>query len=373
MTRLDEATRRAIGDRIRTAKRVAICGGGTKDSLANHSGDEADCRLEMTEFQGVVEYEPSEYTITVLAGTSVLHLQQTLQNEGQYLPSDPLWADQGATVGGTVASGVSGPRRLRYGGLRDFILGVRFWDGAGTEIRGGGKVVKNSAGFDLPKLFVGSFGRLGALFEVTLKVFPESTAVQTLAFEVESYADLLDSLKRLTKRPFELDALDYIPARDNAGHGILYARLAGEKEAFKGHQDKMVHLLGRLASRDEVTSKDPLYGDLMSVGDEGSEALLVKIPTTLDSLGQLLPWCEARGVSFQVSVAGQQLWLFWPKKEPLTELNRRLQSLDLSAVVVRGMKTDSGSKDFPVMGVIRGEKLGSHIKRTLDPESKFGD
>ena len=197
--------------------------------------------------------------------------------------------------------------------------------------------------------------------------------MQTLAFEVESHADLTESLKRLTMRPFELDALDFIPARGNAGRGILYARLAGEKEAFKGHQDTMANLLGRSSSCDEVTSKDPLYGDLTSVGNEGSEALLVKIPTTLDSLGQLLPWCEAEGLRFQVSVAGQQLWLFWPKNEPLTELNRRLKSLDLSAVVVRGMKTDSGSKGFPVMGVMRGGKLGAHIKRTLDPESKFGD
>src|SRR4029079_6930035 len=98
---------------------------------------------------------------------------------GQYLPFDPKCVEAGATLGGTVASGLSGPGRFRFGGLRDFILGVRFVDGAGRLLRMGGKVVKNAAGFDLPKFFVGSLGRFGVLAEMTFKVFPRPQSART--------------------------------------------------------------------------------------------------------------------------------------------------------------------------------------------------
>ena len=99
--------------------------------------------------RGIVEYEPEEFTFTALAGTPVARDRaRRWREQGQYLPFDPLLAEAGATLGGTVAAGVSGPGRFRYGGVRDFILGVRFVDGLGRLLRMGGKVVKNAAGFD---------------------------------------------------------------------------------------------------------------------------------------------------------------------------------------------------------------------------------
>ena len=109
----------------------------------------------MTGLNGVLEYEPSEFTFTALAGTPVRDIAAILAERGQYLPFDPMLVGAGSTLGGTVASGLSGPGRFRFGGLRDFILGVRFVDGGGRLLRLGGKVVKNSAGFDVPKFFVG--------------------------------------------------------------------------------------------------------------------------------------------------------------------------------------------------------------------------
>ena len=91
-----------------------------------------------------------------------------------------MWLEAGATLGGTVAAGVSGPGRFRFGGVRDFILGVAFSGWAGRLLRMGGKVVKNCAGFDLPKFFVGSLGRFGVLAEVTFKVFPTPASRLTL-------------------------------------------------------------------------------------------------------------------------------------------------------------------------------------------------
>src|SRR5207253_308179 len=138
--------------------------------------------------RGITEYDPSEFTFTAGAGTPVREIVAALAERGQYLPFDPMLADAGATLGGTVAAGLSGPGRFRFGGLRDFILGVQFVDGEGRVLRMGGKVVKNAAGFDLPKFFVGSVGRFGILTELTFKVFPRPVATRTLRLDAKDGA-----------------------------------------------------------------------------------------------------------------------------------------------------------------------------------------
>ena len=106
------------------------------------------------------------------------------------MPCEALFAEAGATLGGTVAAATSGPGRLRFGGVRDFLLGVRFVTGDGRVVFGGGKVVKNAAGFDLPKLMVGGLGRFGVLTELTFKVFPKPEKFASLAIEGELAVDV---------------------------------------------------------------------------------------------------------------------------------------------------------------------------------------
>ncbi len=205
--------------------RAIIVGAGTKPRLAQVSGDFA--RISTAKLRGIVEYEPSEFTFTALAGTPLREISAALAERGQYLPFDPLFAEAGATIGGTVAAGVSGPGRFRFGGLRDFILGVRFVDGEGRLMRMGGKVVKNAAGFDLPKFFVGSLGRFGALAEVTFKVFPRAQAMRTLRLFARDATALTEILTDASNTRWELDALEAAP-----GEGVIYARLAGSAEAL---------------------------------------------------------------------------------------------------------------------------------------------
>ncbi|NJN81466.1 MAG: FAD-binding protein, partial [Caldilineaceae bacterium] len=162
-----------VVEAVRSGLWLHPVGGGSKPALSTPRDRAA---LEMRSLTGILEYDPGEYTITALAGTGLSEVQATLAANGQYLPFDPPLADRGATLGGTVAAGLSGPGRVRYGGVRDFLIGVRFVDGRGRLVRGGGKVVKNAAGFDLPKLFVGSLGTLGLLVETTFKVFPQPRA-----------------------------------------------------------------------------------------------------------------------------------------------------------------------------------------------------
>ena len=107
-----------------------------------------------------------------------------------------------------MAAGVSGSGRLRYGGIRDFVLGVRFLDGDGTLVHGGGKVVKNAAGFDLPKMMVGSLGSLGVMVEATLKVFPRAEETATGVVDFTRIDDAVAAMRRVLRGPSEADALD---------------------------------------------------------------------------------------------------------------------------------------------------------------------
>src|SRR4051812_30769686 len=149
------ATPEELSEAVRSMPQVLTVGAGTKPRL---SAVGAVPKLSTQKLSGIVEYEPDEFTFTALAGTPVREIAASLAERGQYLPFDPMLLDSGATLGGTVAAGFSGPGRFRYGGLRDFILGVRFVDGMGRLLRLGGKVVKNAAGFDVPKFMVGSLG-----------------------------------------------------------------------------------------------------------------------------------------------------------------------------------------------------------------------
>jgi glycolate oxidase FAD binding subunit len=119
---------------------------------------------------GIVSYDPAELTVTVGAGTTVADLADALAEAGQECPLDPRWSP--ATVGGTLATGLSGPRRLRYGPIRDRVLEVRFVTADGRLVKGGGPTVKNVTGYDLPRLLVGSLGTIGVLVQVTLRCQP---------------------------------------------------------------------------------------------------------------------------------------------------------------------------------------------------------
>ena len=125
---------------------------------------------------GILEYEPADLTVTVGAGTSFAELDAALAEHGQECPLDP--EDERASIGGVLACGLSGVRRLRHGPVRDHVLEVRVVTGYGTLIKGGGPTVKNVTGYDVPRLFVGSFGTLGVITQVTLRCRPRPEVAQ---------------------------------------------------------------------------------------------------------------------------------------------------------------------------------------------------
>ncbi len=172
---------------------VQAVGGRTKTALSAPLPGATE--IDVTGLSGVIEYEPGEYTFTAYAGTRLSIIAAVLAEHGQFLPFDPPLMRAGATLGGTVAGGLSGPGRYRYGGVRDFILGVRYVDCSGELIRAGGKVVKNAAGFDIPKLMAGSLGMFGVLAELTFKVFPAPQAYATLVVQCIDPGEAVDVLQ----------------------------------------------------------------------------------------------------------------------------------------------------------------------------------
>jgi glycolate oxidase FAD binding subunit len=166
------AAEEEVAAAVRDAAVVDPTGSGTHDEVGGPPPSGAAVHAPA----GIVSYDPAELTVTLGAGTTVEELAGVLAQAGQECPLDPR--DPNATVGGTLATGLSGARRLRYGPLRDRVLEVRFATAAGDLVRGGGPTVKNVTGYDMPRLLVGSFGTIGVLTRVILRCQPRPVHVQ---------------------------------------------------------------------------------------------------------------------------------------------------------------------------------------------------
>jgi glycolate oxidase FAD binding subunit len=173
--------------------------------------------LDTRPLNQIVDYPAQDMTITVQVGITRSQLKATLTAAGQYLPVDLPSAEQG-TLGGALAANLSGPRRLGRGTLRDYLIGVTFLDDAGREVKGGGRVVKNVAGYDLMKLHIGALGTLGVLTQATLKVFPKPEQQAFVIFGVNAAAvgPTLDRLHESASRPAAVDLLNSVAAKQIA-------------------------------------------------------------------------------------------------------------------------------------------------------------
>jgi glycolate oxidase FAD binding subunit len=169
MEQVVEQWQQQIAHATRSGGHLDIRGGGSKSFYGQAPVGEP---LDTSLYGGVVSYEPSELVITVRAGTPLKELQATLAERGQMLAFEPPHFGP-ATVGGCVAAGLSGPRRMRAGPLRDFVLGAQLLDGGAKLLNFGGQVMKNVAGYDVSRLLAGSMGTLGVITEVSLKVLPQ--------------------------------------------------------------------------------------------------------------------------------------------------------------------------------------------------------
>ncbi len=162
-----------------------IVGGASKSFLGRTPEGEP---FHVRAHHGIVAYEPTELVITARAGTTLAEIETVLTDSGQMLAFEPPHFGATATLGGTVASALSGPRRPYAGAARDFVLGVKMLSGEGRTLTFGGQVMKNVAGYDVSRLMVGAMGTLGVLLEISLKVLPLPAQTTTLGFSLDAAA-----------------------------------------------------------------------------------------------------------------------------------------------------------------------------------------
>lgn len=269
-----------------TASKRALCirGNGTKDWYGQElNGDALDTRVH----SGIVSYDPTELVITARAGTTLREIGAALAEKKQMLAFEPPRFDGLATIGGIVASGLSGPRRQAVGAVRDFVLGSTLMDGNGQVLHFGGEVMKNVAGYDVSRLLAGSLGTLGLILEVSVKVLPRPFAQHTLQFAM-SEEEALRQLNVWGGQPLPLSA--------SCWHdGQLVVRLSGAQAAV----DAAIAKMGGSALPDADPFWDSLREQSHAFFAEASQGLWrVSVPTVAPPLqlpgAQLIEWGGAQ-------------------------------------------------------------------------------
>jgi glycolate oxidase FAD binding subunit len=225
----------------RGKRALRIRGGGTKDWYGQ--GNEGDI-LDTRGYKGIVDYEPTELVITARCGTPLAEIEAALAERNQMLAFEPPHFGDGATFGGAIATGLSGPRRANSGAVRDFVLGVKLMDGKGEVLGFGGQVMKNVAGYDVSRLLAGSLGTLGLMLEMSVKVLPRAVSQASLRFDM-SEIDAIRKLNEWGGQP--------LPVSASCWHdGVLTLRLSGARAAV----DAAVKSLGG-----EVMPEDAAFWD----------------------------------------------------------------------------------------------------------------
>lgn len=206
-----------LQDHIRSAQSpLRIRAGGSKDFYGQSLEGEI---LDVSAHRGVVRYEPGELVLTAKCGTPLNEIEALLDAHGQMLAFEPPHFTDATTLGGTLACGLSGPRRPYAGSARDFVLGVEIIDGNGQHLKFGGQVIKNVAGYDASRLMVGALGTLGILVQASLKVLPRSQSELTLQFEMEE-DKAIEAMNQWAGQPLPLSASAW-------QSGVLSVRLSG--------------------------------------------------------------------------------------------------------------------------------------------------
>lgn len=354
MNVLSPTTIEDVQQAVRDHGPVLPHGARTKAPLAHAAAGVT--ALDMRGLTGIIEYQPEEFTFTARAGTPLREIEAMLADHGQYLPFDPPLADQGATLAGTVAANVSGPGQKRYGGVRDFLIGARFIDGTGQLIRGGGKVVKNAAGFDLPKLLVGSCGRLGAIVELTFKVFPRPEAQRTLRVTGESLDDALERMAKLNRQPFDLDALDLEPP------ATLVVRISGNAAAIDAHARRIADFLERDAKIMPEDAAATYWSAQRAFEWLASDHALMKFALTPQRVPAFEQAIGDNDAPRRYAACANVAWLAWP-------MDRQLPALPVSGLTVRGPAGDGS----PRVGRPSHDSapFAERIKNALDPQGRF--
>ncbi len=318
----------------RDRRPLRILGSGSKSFYGRPILGEA---LDATVCRGIVSYEPTELVLTARAGTPLAEIEAALAANRQMLPFEPPHFGPGATLGGCIAAGLSGPRRPYAGAVRDYVLGVRMIDGKGEVLRFGGQVMKNVAGYDVSRLMAGSLGTLGLLLEVSLKILPLPAEELTLRFGMAE-REALEVMNRWAAKPLSLSATCH-------HEGTLTVRLSGASAAVRSVRQK----LGGEIVEDADSFWHSVREQRHSFFQAGELLWRLSLPSTAPAVAvpgrQLVEWggalrwlasdADAATIRQAAAALGGQATLFrspepsaepfHPLSAPLLELHQRLK------------------------------------------------
>lgn len=243
--------------------------------------------LSMRELSGIVSYVPGDLTLTARAGTTLAEIREAAAAHNQWLALDPHGTDDG-TIGATTATSSFGPLSTFFGGPRDLVLGVEFVTGACAVARGGGRVVKNVAGFDLTRLMCGSWGTLGVITEVTVRLHARPTTDLSFAVAIDDVGRLRTILRRLTFTPFACEVLNASLAQTLGLGSTTTAlfRIAGNREAVAAQRTALSDL-GSLSEADPA-----LWNSLRSA--DSSSSVVIRLSNLPSEIART--WTEAMAV-----------------------------------------------------------------------------
>ncbi len=300
--------------------------------------------VDVSAHSGVIDYDPAELVITLRAGCKLSEVEALLAQNRQMFGFEPPWFGPDATIGGMVASGLSGPRRAFVGGIRDFVLGAKIIDGRGEIMQFGGRVIKNVAGFDVARLMVGSQGTLGIILEVSIRVIPMYEIESTLVFEHDSADKHIRWVNELGAEPYPVTASSWVAGRSQL-------RLSGSEQGVR-------HAVDELGGEPGEACWGKLKEQNGEFFDPGQPLSRISLPPASSNLlggrAQLIEW------------GGAQRWI--SGEVDITAL--RLQTGAVGGSVCAFQGHDAGVPVFhPLPAAML--KLQRSIKSTFDPASIF--
>lgn len=345
-----------VQEAVRAGEPLIPVAGGTHTATAPGPDGPVPV-LDVGGLTGVVDYDPAELTFTARPGTTLVEIDAMLAANGQHLPFDPPRLGEAGTIGGAVAAGVTGPGGFAAG-IRDFVVGVRFVDGSGRLAAGGGRVVKNAAGFDLPKLMVGSLGRLGVIVELSLKVFPRPVATASVRFPTQGLAAGLAAVAALARGPVPVTALDLAP------DGAVSARIGGSAELIEARAARLARAFEPLGAPLEEEAAH--WQEASRFGWVEAGARLVVVPTAPRQIVALDAELERHGASRRYGLAANVAWVAWPEAAPLDDLSDLLAARALGGLALTGAPLPE-----PLLGAASGGAFARRIAAALDPAGVF--
>lgn len=363
-----------IAEAAAAGTQIEIRGGASKAAISRP--DRPMVQVDMRGFAGVIDYDPAELVLTAGAGTPLAEIKALLATRGQMLAFDPfdhgviLGGEPGAaTIGGVLAAGVSGPRRLSAGSARDHFLGFHGVSGRGEAFVGGAKVVKNVTGYDLPKLMAGAWGQLAAMTEVTVKVMPRPAISRTLRLSGLTDRQAHEVMAQILSSPAEAAAAAHLPAGIGSDDDATLFRLEGIRASVDARLAAIQSLVGPYMAMDipDEADAERLWDAIKHATPLAHAHSVWRVLAPAAQGWQVMDALNPMGAQGFYDWAGGLVWIGLPELADPAMIHQMARSLGGHAMLVRG---DAALRAMAALHTARAPAvaaLEARVRSAFDP------